>query len=260
MKTILINFKNFQDNSAFSRSLKIILTSLNDIDFNLYGGKSEISNYENYSPKLKLCYEESFNIENLTNESDGIILLNSSNVKFDNDMFIFRTRNKKMLVCATNNLENFIKLNNKLNEDFFIFKEEESFFDLKITSLASFKGTISFTDFLNDDSKFILSSLNFFNNFISSLKSISNYFYKQDEPNFKLKKHQSKLNKLFTSKNNELKEEESLYRDFLYPIHIHFLNNKFYITFENDAKLNAYMKGIYILDSLIDNKLDLINK
>lgn len=254
MKEILIKLKDEKINKKlFSQALKAVSIDSKEEQYLIDGNDTDVSLFSSYSNEIKMLEEKdkNFNYE-IVDES-----INEDKTTFN----IFNSFNKRfvLLSSSSNNFDDFFKLNEKYNEDFFIFSNDKEIKRYeKILNDPSYKGEKKIEDIFYDDTHLILVSEEFLNLFNDFILSISNYFFKRYEL-----KNQSKggflsnLGKnLFSWGSSNEEPVQTLFNDLTSKYKIEYSKDKFYLILKEENTASSFMSAIRFFLSIINDKID----
>lgn len=260
---ILVDYKNFSDDMMFSQALKVSSNNyLDKIDYVVNGEKTLIASFEGYSKNILL---NSIKKEELDlNEYNAFIiekdydeLLNDIKNSDEDSFFFLKSFNKKVIIYLTKNgdLTTFNELNKEFNEPYFILASDKERFNESINEDSLFKGHKDLEEILVDESSLIVIFKDTFFNYLTSIRSLSNYFAKRFEQNNK-KSTLGKISNIFKGKPSESElnsREKNLYTDLILEANIIIKkeDKKYYLYLPHNLDVNDMIKSINLLSSLL---------
>lgn len=260
---ILVDYKNFSDDMTFSQALKVSSNNyLDKIDYVVNGEKTLIASFEGYSKNILLNSNkkeelDSYEYNAFIIEKDYDELLNDIKNSDEDSFFFLKSFNKKVLIYLTKNgdLTTFNELNKEFNEPYFILSSDKERFNESINEDSLFKGNKDLEDILVDESSLIVIFKDTFFNYLTSIRSLSNYFAKRFEQNNK-KSTFGKISNIFKGKPSESElnsREKNLYTDLILEANIIIKkeDKKYYLYLPHNLDVNDMIKSINLLSSLL---------
>lgn len=250
MKEILINVK--ENEKELSQALKVVSLDNKDYKFLILNNPSLFSYFTSYSSSFISIDKDkkttTYFIKDKREETNKGVNFN-----------IFKSFNKKfILVSSSTSFDDFFKLNQKLNEKFYIFNSDEKIKNNQdIINDKNYEGETSLNEIFYDDKHLILVSSYFLSLFNEFIFSLSNYFLKRDDKDSS--KKDGYLASLFKWKPNEVKEKPlTLNDDLTCKYVINFNNDELTLYLNKDNNVNSLMSSLYLFISFIENKIDFI--
>ncbi len=260
MNKLLFDMDSIKNSLDFSTSIKVASSNFNDLQLDIYGQNKNIALLKNYSKNINTLDSKDIKLEEIVDSYDGYVTNENTLDKFNNYSLVFKANKLKFLVFVQKdeNYSNFFNFINRFNKDFKYLTNDESKINESIKNDVHFKGTITLDEFLLNPYEIIFTNEFYFINFLNSLKAISNFFSNQNK-----KKESdssfSKMSKLLFAPTKERKER-TMYSDFIFDFKISFISNKVYLFLNDEADVNAMLKGINVTSQFVKNIFDLQTK